>query len=116
MDHVKENENYFMPLGKTPQLIKPLDAKLTQCSATYWQSKHSSETFVLIVNSFIRPYASELDALVSEIHLECVGESRSVLSTLDKLKRIELKMEHLTRELEQMPQEKVRIAQKVSRQ
>ena len=56
---------------------------------------------------------SELDVLVSKVHLECVGESRSVLSTLDKLKRIELKMELLTRELEQMPGEKVAIAQKV---
>ena len=45
--------------------------------------------------------------------MECVGESRSVLSTLDKLKRVELKMELLTRELEQMPAEKVAIAQKV---
>ena len=45
--------------------------------------------------------------------MECVGESRSVLSTLDKLKRVELKMELLTRELEQMPAEKVTIAQKV---
>ena len=50
---------------------------------------------------------------MSKVHLECVGESRSVLSTLDKLKRIELKMELLTRELEQMPGEKVAIAQKV---
>ena len=51
--------------------------------------------------------------LVSKVHLECVGESRSVLSTLDKLKRIELKMEMLTKELEQMPAEKVTIAQRV---
>ena len=51
--------------------------------------------------------------LVSKVHLECVGESRSVLSTLDKLKRIELKMEMLTKELEQMPAEKVAIAQRV---
>ena len=53
--------------------------------------------------------------LVSKVHLECVGESRSVLSTLDKLKRIELKMEMLTKELEQMPAEKVAIAQRVRR-
>ena len=51
--------------------------------------------------------------LVSQVHMECVGESRSVLSTLDKLKRIELKMEMLTKELEQMPGEKVAIAQRV---
>ena len=57
----------------------------------------------------------ELDILVSKVHLECVGESRSVLSTLDKLKRIELKMEMLTKELEQMPEEKVVIAQKVEK-
>ncbi len=50
---------------------------------------------------------------MSRIHLECVGESRSVLSTLDKLKRIELRMEQLTRRLEAMPEEKVAIAQKV---
>ena len=50
---------------------------------------------------------------MSKVHLECVGESRSVLSTLDKLKRIELKMEMLTKELEQMPAEKVAIAQRV---
>ena len=64
---------------------------------------------------FIQPFISELDVLVSKVHLECVGESRSVLSTLDKLKRIELKMEMLTKELEQMPAEKVAIAQRVSR-
>ena len=52
---------------------------------------------------------------MSKVHLECVGESRSVLSTLDKLKRIELKMEMLTKELEQMPEEKVVIAQKVEK-
>ena len=45
--------------------------------------------------------------LVSQVHMECVGESRSVLSTLDKLKRVELKMELLTRDLEQMPRKKV---------
>ena len=64
---------------------------------------------------FLEPFLSELDVLVSKVHLECVGESRSVLSTLDKLKRIELKMEMLTKELEQMPAEKVAIAQRVSR-
>ena len=64
---------------------------------------------------FLDPFISELDVLVSKVHLECVGESRSVLSTLDKLKRIELKMEMLTKELEQMPAEKVAIAQRVSR-
>ena len=58
---------------------------------------------------------SELDVLVSQVHMECVGESRSVLSTLDKLKRVELKMELLTRDLEQMPREKVAIAQKVGK-
>ena len=63
----------------------------------------------------IESFISELDVLVSKVHLECVGESRSVLSTLDKLKRIELKMEMLTKELEQMPAEKVAIAQRVRR-
>ncbi|TRY70220.1 hypothetical protein TCAL_17257 [Tigriopus californicus] len=55
---------------------------------------------------------SVLDEVVSQIHDECVGESRSVLTTLDKLKRIELRMEHLTTELEKLPQIKVKIAQK----
>eukprot|EP00094_Tigriopus_californicus_P002517 TCALIF_02434-PA protein Name:"Similar to Ccdc38 Coiled-coil domain-containing protein 38 (Mus musculus)" AED:0.18 eAED:0.12 QI:0/0.57/0.25/0.87/1/1/8/0/417 len=53
-----------------------------------------------------------IDEVVSQIHDECVGESRSVLTTLDKLKRIELRMEHLTTELEKLPQIKVKIAQK----
>lgn len=57
---------------------------------------------------------SELGDLVSKIHLECVGQSKSVLSTLDKLKRVELRMEALTKELEALPEEKVKIAQRVS--
>ena len=35
-------------------------------------------------------------------------------STLDLLKRIELRMEMLTQELERLPEEKVKIAQRVS--
>lgn len=52
--------------------------------------------------------------MVSQIHEECVGQSRSKLSTLDKLKRIELHMEKLTKELETLPEAKVKIAQRVS--
>lgn len=51
---------------------------------------------------------------MSRIHSECVGESRAVLETIDKLKRIELRMEGLTQKLEMLPNEKVKIAQKVS--
>ena len=57
---------------------------------------------------------AELDGTVSKTHLECVGESRAVLETIDKLKRIELRMEELTQRLEMLPEEKVKIAQKVS--
>ena len=60
-------------------------------------------------------FVSELDEAVSVIHLSCVGESRSLLSTLDKLKRIEMRMEFLTKDLEKLPREKVRIAEKVRR-
>ena len=35
-------------------------------------------------------------------------------STMDLLKRIELRMEMLTQELERLPEEKVKIAQRVS--
>ena len=58
-------------------------------------------------------FCSGLDEIVTRIHDVSVGVSRSPLSTLDKLKRIELTMEALTKQLDDLPQEKVKIAQKV---
>ncbi len=42
----------------------------------------------------------------------CNEHSRSKVSTLEKLKRIELTMENLTKDLDLLPQEKVKIAQR----
>ena len=56
----------------------------------------------------------DLEQLVSATHLRCVGESKSLLSTLSKLKRIELRMETLTEELERLPEAKVKLAEKVT--
>lgn len=53
-----------------------------------------------------------MDAVVSKVHDECVGATRSPTSTLEKLKRVELRMELLTKELDLLPQDKVRVAQK----
>jgi hypothetical protein len=73
-----------------------------------------TETVIFSRSDKFQPIFSGLDKLVSRVHLECVGESRSVLSTLDKLKRIELRMEQLTKELERMPPEKAKIAERAS--
>ena len=59
-------------------------------------------------------FSSGLDEIVTNIHDVSVGVSRSPLSTLDKLKRIELTMEALTKQLDDLPQDKVKIAQKVN--
>lgn len=55
----------------------------------------------------------ELDAIVSTVHAKCVNNPRTKMATLDKLKRIELRMELLTKELEILPEDKVKIAQRV---
>ena len=51
------------------------------------------------------------------VYHDCVGRSfgssNKEVSTLDLLKRIELKMEELTQTLERLPEEKVKIAQRV---
>ncbi len=47
------------------------------------------------------------------VHDRCVGESRSPVSTLEKLKRLELRMEMLTKELDLLPPDKVKVAQRV---
>ena len=56
---------------------------------------------------------ADLDILVNHFHSKCVGDSKSLISTLDKVKRIELRMEMLTKELELLPPNKVKIAEKV---
>ena len=60
----------------------------------------------------------ELDRQVRSVYYDCVGKSFGVanrdVSTLDLLKRIELQMEMLTQTLERLPEEKVKIAQRVS--
>jgi hypothetical protein len=43
-----------------------------------------------------------------------VGEVDPEISTMELLKRIELRMESLTQELERLPAEKVKIAQRVN--
>lgn len=59
-------------------------------------------------------FPSELESIVSRIHASCVGQPRSHIPTIEKLRRIELRMELLTKELEVLPEGKVKIAQKVS--
>ena len=46
----------------------------------------------------------------------CLGPLDQEVSTMDLLKRIELKMEQLTQQLERLPAEKVKISQRVRRQ
>ena len=59
-----------------------------------------------------------MDRQVRSVYYDCVGKSFGVanrdVSTLDLLKRIELQMEMLTQTLERLPEEKVKIAQRVS--
>ena len=43
----------------------------------------------------------------------CLGPLDQEVSTMDLLKRIELKMEQLTQQLERLPAEKVKISQRV---
>ena len=60
----------------------------------------------------------DLDRQVRTIYIDCVGNTFGPatmdVTTLELLKRIELKMEMLTQSLERLPEEKVRIAQRVS--
>jgi hypothetical protein len=56
---------------------------------------------------------TELDKQVRDIFVLCVGEVDPEISTMELLKRIELRMESLTQDLERLPAEKVKIAQRV---
>ena len=56
----------------------------------------------------------ELGRLVRSTYVECLGPLDQEVTTMDLLKRIELRMEFLTQHLERLPQEKVKIAQRVS--
>ena len=56
----------------------------------------------------------ELDKQVRDIFVLCVGDVDPEISTMELLKRIELRMESLTQDLESLPSEKVKIAQRVS--
>ena len=47
-------------------------------------------------------------------YAECLGPLDQEVTTMDLLKRIELRMEFLTQNLERLPLEKVKIAQRVS--
>ena len=47
-------------------------------------------------------------------YIKCVGHLEQEVTTMDLLKRIELRMESLTQHLERLPAEKVKIAQRVS--
>ena len=55
----------------------------------------------------------ELGRLVRSTYVECLGPLDQEVTTMDLLKRIELRMEFLTQHLERLPQEKVKIAQRV---
>ena len=59
-------------------------------------------------------FFSELAKQVRAIFVNCVGEVDPDISTMELLKRIELRMESLTQDLERLPPEKVKIAQRVS--
>ena len=48
-----------------------------------------------------------------DIFLLCVGDVDLEILTMELLKRIELRMESLTQDLERLPAEKVKIAQRV---
>lgn len=48
------------------------------------------------------------------MYVECLEALDQEVTTMDLLKRIELRMEMLTQELERLPSEKVKIAQRVS--
>ena len=61
-------------------------------------------------HSFLFP---ELAKQVRGIFVNCVGEVDPDISTMELLKRIELRMESLTQDLERLPPEKVKIAQRV---
>eukprot|EP00093_Oithona_nana_P013471 13471.XXX_1031599_1029464_1 [CDS] Oithona nana genome sequencing. len=54
----------------------------------------------------------ELGRLVRSTYVECLGPLDQEVTTMDLLKRIELRMEFLTQHLERLPQEKVKIAQR----
>ena len=57
---------------------------------------------------------SELGRIVRVTYAECLGPLDQEVTTMDLLKRIELRMEFLTQNLERLPLEKVKIAQRVS--
>ena len=56
----------------------------------------------------------DLGKIVRVTYGECLGPLEQEVSTMDLLKRIELRMEVLTQNLERLPLEKVKIAQRVS--
>ena len=56
----------------------------------------------------------DLGKIVRVTYGECLGPLEQEVSTMDLLKRIELRMEVLTQNLENLPLEKVKIAQRVS--
>jgi hypothetical protein len=55
----------------------------------------------------------ELGKMIRTIYVDCVGPLDQEVTTMDLLKRIELRMENLTQHLEMLPAEKVKIAQRV---
>ena len=69
-----------------------------------------------ICNSILFLYLSFLDLgrIVRVTYAECLGPLDQDVTTMDLLKRIELRMESLTQNLERLPVEKVKIAQRVS--
>ena len=71
-----------------------------------------SFTFVFVFSFFFK--YPELGRIVRVTYAECLGPLDQEVTTMDLLKRIELRMEFLTQNLERLPLEKVKIAQRVS--
>ena len=65
------------------------------------------------IRAIIECHDVELGKLVRATYVECLGPLDQEVTTMDLLKRIELRMEFLTQHLERLPQEKVKIAQRV---
>ena len=66
------------------------------------------------IDAIIECHDVELGKLVRATYVECLGPLDQEVTTMDLLKRIELRMEFLTQHLERLPGEKVKIAQRVT--
>ena len=86
------------------------------CITNLWLLHYQSmiiESRWSVSNLYFSPL--ELGKLVRSTYVLCLGPLDQEVSTMDLLKRIELKMEQLTQQLERLPPEKVKISQRVSK-